>query len=251
MIDLVIITGASKGIGKSIAVKCSTSCKTMIGISSSNNIYDNSLDKNCNYIPWKLDLTDYMEVYSSLSKLNWSNIKSIGIVLCAAQIGEYGGLLDSNLDDWEKLYKCNLLGNLAVVKACYPLITKVKTRIIFLGGGGAAFGYPEFSGYSLSKVATIRAAENLSLELSKLNDDASVISIAPGAVATDMLAKVIAHGGEVKTKTSIEEPTNFAYKFINDEFDAKSLNGRFLHVRDNLSSIDISNKDTFKLRRIQ
>ena len=127
----------------------------------------------------------------------------------------------------------------------------MKVRIAFMAGGGAAFAYPEFSGYALSKVATVRAAENLSIELSKFHPDSSVISIAPGAVATDILAKVIKHGGEVRTKTDISEPTNFVYKFLNDEFNAKELDGKFLHVRDDLESTDFSNKDIFKLRRIQ
>jgi benzil reductase ((S)-benzoin forming) len=257
VLDLIIITGASKGIGKSIAEKCSTICQTMLAISSSDSIYNEEhIDKNCEYIPCKLDLQDYKSVYN---KLNSNSIRlvinplmrSIGIVLCGAQIGEHGGLLGSNLDDWDKLYQCNVLGNLAVVKACAQLLTKVKTRIVFLAGGGAAFSYPEFSGYALSKVATVRAAENLSLELSKCNHDSSVISIAPGAVATDILAKVIAHGGEVRTKTDISEPTNFVYKFLNDEFNAKELDGKFLHVRDDFESTDFSNKDIFKLRRIQ
>lgn len=251
MLDLIIITGASTGIGRSIAQKCSNSCKTMIGISSSNKIYHNEFDENCNYIPMKLDLADYRNVYKNLSCLDYSKITSIGIVLCGAQLGKCGGLLEADLEDWENLYKCNLLGNLAVVKACTLIITRVKTRIVFLGGGGAAFNYESFSNYALTKAATIRAAENLSIELSKINNDISIVSLAPGAVETAILAQVKAHGGEIRTPTDISEPTSFVYKFLNDELDSKTLNGRFLHVRDDLEKIDFSNPDICKLRRIE
>ena len=87
-------------------------------------------------------------------------------------------------------------------------------------------------------------------KLEKINKNSSVIALAPGAVATDMLAKVLASGASVKTFTDISEPTNFIKKFLNDDIDSLSLNGKFLHVRDDLSLIN-KQKDQFKLRRIE
>lgn len=256
MLDLLIVTGASKGIGASIVAKCASICKTMIVIASSEGILNTKVEgSNCKIIPLRLDLSNYMEchyaIYSATQK--FKTINSIGIVLCASRLGEYGGILNSDLIDWNESYICNVLGNLAVIKGCSDLIIKsgVKTRIAFFAGGGAAFGNPEFSGYALSKVATVRAVENLSMEFAAAGHDASVIAIAPGAVATDMLAKVIASGAEIRTKTDISEPTNFVYNFLTDHFPSKELNGKFLHVRDDIKSIDFSNKDLFKLRRIQ
>ncbi len=253
MIDLLIISGASKGIGKSIAEKCFDACEEMLAIGSSDKIFElKTTNTDCKLLPLQLDLKDHHKVYSVIKSYVDSkpHIKSIGIVLCGAQIGNSGGLFENDLSEWDSLYQSNVLGNLAIVKGCENAIkSNVKTRIVFFGGGGAAFSYPEFSGYALSKVATIRAAENLSIELAPYN--ASVISLAPGAVATDILAKVIAAGGEVRTRTDISEPTNFVYKFLTDEFSSKELNGKFLHVRDNIESTDFTNKDIFKLRRIQ
>lgn len=254
MLDLLIITGASKGIGASIASKCSSISKKMIAIASSEKVASiNISNNNCKLMPLRLDLSNYNNIYNiisdTVSKLE--NINNFGIVLCGAQIGEPGGLLTSDLDHWNNLYSCNLLGNLAVVKGCTKLIKSAKSKIVFFAGGGAAFAYPDFSGYALSKVATVRAAENLSVELSGAGYDTSVISVAPGAVATDILDKVIASGSKIRTKTDISEPTNFVYNFLNDKFPTKELNGKFLHVRDNINSIDFSNDDILKLRRIQ
>jgi len=255
MLDLLVITGASRGIGANIVAKCATLCKTMIVLASSE-IVENISSSDCKILPIRTDLSQYKKtqqlVYDEISKLG--DINSLGIVLCGAQLGNPGGLLDANLDDWAATYDCNVFGSLAVVRACSHIIKSgAKTRVAFFAGGGAAFGYPEFSGYSLSKVAVVRAAENLGMELANSGYDASVIAIAPGAVATDMLAKVIASGAEVRTKTDISESTNFVYKFLNDEFPSKELNGKFLHVRDSINDIDYAtaNKDIFKLRRIQ
>lgn len=255
MLDLLIVTGASKGIGASITKQCSNICKNMIVISSSDNINKiTDVNKSCNIIKLQIDLSNYNSAIEETFNIvnQFKNINSLGIVLCAAQIGEYGGLFSSDLDDWEKLYKCNVLGNLAVIKGCSEIIKSgTETKIVFFGGGGAASGYPDFSGYALSKVATIRAAENLSMEFSKSGYNTSVISVAPGAVDTDMLKKVIVNGGHVATKTDISEPTNFVFKFLNNEFPTQKMNGRFVHVRDDIESTDFSNNNIFKLRRIQ
>ncbi len=257
MLDLLIISGASRGIGKSIAEKCFDICGKMIVIGSSDKIYDvKTTNTDCNVVRLMIDLIDHKNVYENIQCYITNmmpNIKSIGIVLCGAQLRAPGGLFDNhNLDDWNTLYQCNVLGNLAIIKGCEDAIKAgAKTKIAFFAGGGAAFGYPDFFGYSLSKVAVVRAAENLGMEFSAAGYNASVIAIAPGAVETDMLAKVIASGAEVRTKTDISEPTNFVYSFLCDEFPTKELNGKFLHVRDDIQSTNFSNKDIFNLRRIQ
>jgi hypothetical protein len=68
-----------------------------------------------------------------------------------------------------------------------------------------------------------------------------------------MQAVVKAHGAVIKTQTDISEPTNFVHKFLLDEVDSKTLNGKFLHVRDDIASVDFStaNSELFKLRRVQ
>ncbi len=259
MLDLIIITGASKGIGKNIANNCFNYCKNMIVISSSALIYNvGNKQDSCNVIPLQLDLSDYKNVEDQLLKtINIINkispIKSLGIVLAGARLGDHGGLLASSLNDWEDSFKCNVLGNLSIIRGCRKLFTPdIKSRIVFFGGGGAAFGYPEFSGYSLSKVSVVRAVENIALDFDKIKANASIIALAPGAIDTDILKKVLSHGGSVNTKTDIKEPTDFVIKFINDEFNSKKLNGKFLHVRDDIKTIESQeNNDLCKLRRIQ
>lgn len=217
-----IITGHSRGIGKAIAQDLSDLNHNFIFLSSK-----------------QADFEDYYDVYC-LVKEQLQNSKStqINIILCAAQIGDGGSIL--NLTECEKLYKINVLGNLAVIKAASTL--KVKMRIVWFAGGGAAFPMPEFMGYALSKVATVRAVENLSLTLK----DTCIIALAPGAVDTDMLKKTIEAGCTVRTKTDISEPVAFVRKFLLD--DSIKFNGMFLHVRDTLN---IEGKNIFKLRRTE
>ena len=64
-----------------------------------------------------------------------------------------------------------------------------------IGGGGSAYGYPDFSGYSLSKVTVVRAVEDKGIKFKKDYKNASIIALAPGAVkSTDMFVTVESHG---------------------------------------------------------
>jgi NAD(P)-dependent dehydrogenase (short-subunit alcohol dehydrogenase family) len=253
MIDLLIVTGGSKGIGKNIVLNASSYAKKVLAIGSSDLIHNVS-DIKKNIFTIKRDISridkDFDELSDFLKKYNPS---SIGLALCASKIGNFGGIVDADFKDWENLYRINVLGNLSILQNILKF-SDINTfiRAIFFGGGGAAYGYPDFSGYSLSKVAVVRAVENIGIEFKKDYKNASIVALAPGAVNTDMLAIVESHGGEVKTRTSIDEPTNFVFDFILDKIPSIKLNGSFVHVRDDCKKYFQESLDTdhFKLRRI-
>tara|TARA_X000001036_G_C20605108_1_gene776608 strand:+ start:127 stop:891 length:765 start_codon:yes stop_codon:yes gene_type:complete len=253
MIDLLIISGGSKGIGKNIVLNASNHAKKVLAIGSSD-LINNISDKEKKIYSLKKDISRIDKNFKELSEfLKKHNPKSIGLVLCASKIGNFGGILDADFTDWENLYKTNVLGNLNIInKVLKYSDTDSYIRIVFFGGGGAAYGYPDFFGYSLSKVAVVRAVENIGIELEKDYINASIVALAPGAVNTDMLAIVESHGGEVKTRTNIDEPTNFVFNFILDKIPSKKINGCFIHVRDDVKKYFNEDLDEnhFKLRRI-
>ena len=198
MIDLLIVTGGSKGIGKNIVLNSSKCVKKVLAIGSSDLINDVS-DRKKHIYTIKRDISRIDKDFDELSDfLKKHNPSSIGIALCAAKLGNFGGIADADFMDWENLYRTNVLGNLSVLNNILKF-ANINTfiRVIFFGGGGSGYGYPDFSGYSLSKVAVVRAVENIGIEFKKDYKNASIVALAPGAVNTDMLAIVESHGGEV------------------------------------------------------
>lgn len=156
--------------------------------------------------------------------------RRLAVVLAAGTLGERGGLGDGDLGDWTRTFQTNVIGNLAVAKALLPTMKAAGFgRIVALAGGGAAYAYPLFSGYALSKTALVRAVENLAVEL-RGSGDFLTVCLAPGAMETDMLAAVRAAGAEVRTTVPIEEPVAFIREFIQAK--GCGFSGRFVHVRD-------------------
>lgn len=256
MLDLLIVTGTSRGIGANITAAGSERARILVGIGSSDAVETMSVPNSaCVLKRLRLDIGNQNTeevVAQALQEIG--PVRRIGLALCAAQIGDYGGLMKADFRHWAAIYACNVLGNLAVLKACMPqVVAGASLRAVMFAGGGAAYGYPEFSAYALSKVAAVRAVENVGMEFKSMGVDASIIALAPGAVATNMLATVVAHGGSVRTRTNIAEPTRFVFKFLSDEFDSAGLNGRFLHVRDDIGGRDFADvsDSLFKLRRVE
>jgi NADP-dependent 3-hydroxy acid dehydrogenase YdfG len=162
--------------------------------------------------------------------------------------------MNSNIGDWDRAFKINVLGNLAVARALLPVQIQHRFgRLLFFAGGGAAYAYPMFPAYAASKSALVRIVENLHEDLKDKGDFATAI-LAPGAVETDTLATVRASGAEVRTTVNISEPTAFAREFILSE--TCSFSGRFVHVRDTWpqwlnSNQAMPGKDLWKLRRVE
>jgi short-subunit dehydrogenase len=255
MINKLILIGASRGIGRKFLETYNFNAAEILAVGSSEKIYElKKISTNIDII--KIDISNIgmfeLEFKKWMSKKSWIPPQNIGLVCFAATLGDPGGIDTFDYKSYQDLLNCNLLSHLSVISLLKKKINNLNSfRVIMFGGGGAAYAYPEFFSYSLSKVAIIRAVENIGQEFIRDKLNASIIALAPGAVDTDMLKKVIANGGQVKTKIHINEPIAFINKFLLDEIDSRLLNGRFVHVRDDLKKILKKKNDLFMLRRVE
>lgn len=258
-IDLALVTGAGRGIGRSIGQAIGAKGVHVVCISQSERCTATAESIKCNGGSAEgmvLDISDLDRCERIVGDaVNRLQPRRLGLVLAAAALGAPGGLIDGPaLGEWANIFRTNVLGNLAVFRACLPRMRATKFgRVVALAGGGAAYAYPEFSAYALSKAAMVRAIENADIELRGLGDFA-LVALAPGAVATDMLAKVQTAGGAVRTTASVDEAVGFVVEFFSR--DARGLSGRFVHVRDEWEkylrvSADTLAPDHWKLRRIE
>jgi len=257
-LDLVIITGAGRGIGRSIAMDMAKTGAEVLCISQSSNSTRTAHDIRTaggRAESLVLDLADYAAVELKLSDwLSSREYARIGVILAAAVLGPAGEMSSTALSEWDLTFRINVLGNLAVVRAALPHQLENRFgRILFFAGGGAAYAYPIFPAYAASKSSLVRIVENLHEDLHDKGDFATAI-LAPGAVETDTLSVVRANGGYVRTTVGIEEPTAFAKAFITST--SCGFSGCFVHVRDTWTKHlnndqALTQKDLWKLRRVE
>ena len=222
--DVIIVTGASRGLGHAVARRWASEGVPVLGLARQESKVP-GMENLC------VDLADLAGTEHAVRAwIDGQSYRRIAVVCAAGTLGEKGGILDGDLADWGRTLQTNVLGNCAVIRALLPrMLENQYGRIVTVAGGGAAYAYPLFSGYALSKTAVVRATENLDAEL-RGKGDFLTVCLAPGAMETEMLAKVRAAGAEVKTTVAMEEPVEFIARFVCAE--ACGFSGRFVHVRD-------------------
>jgi NAD(P)-dependent dehydrogenase (short-subunit alcohol dehydrogenase family) len=256
--DAVVVTGAGRGIGRAVALALGSRGLFVVCLSKTDSAHRTAtavVDAGGRSQALTLDLAEYGTVSEAIGgvlrshpDLRW------GAVLAAGVTGPSGGLPVQDLAAWDETFRINVLGNVAVAQALLPALRRERFgRLVFFSGGGAAYAYPLFPAYSCTKTALVRVVENLHHDLED-DGDIGVVCLAPGAVATDLLAQVRSAGGEVRTETKVEETIAFVEQFLSRP--AAALSGRFVHVRDNWEELlnDASPApppDHWTLRRVQ
>jgi NAD(P)-dependent dehydrogenase (short-subunit alcohol dehydrogenase family) len=254
--DVAIVTGAGRGIGRELALALGRTTAHVLCISrssSSERTRDAIRRAGGSADSLTLDLADYPAVERRVRAwVRRAPFARYAVVLAAAQLGPRGPFEATRIRAWERTLRVNVLGNLAVLHAALGAMRAQRFgRIVFLSGGGAAYGFPLFPAYAASKTALARIVENLAADLDGAGDFAAVC-LAPGAVETRMLARVRAAGGEVRTDTDASEAVGFVLRFLGQ--DGRALSGRLVHVRDDWGAITRGRKldpSLWTLRRVE
>jgi 3-oxoacyl-[acyl-carrier protein] reductase len=181
--NTVLITGASRGIGLSIAQSFSDEGFYVIGTSRSKFDLETALGtKDCSHI--KLDVTDrdtIKEVYEQLK--NQNNLP--GTLINNAGITKDQLFLRMKDEDWDDVINTNLSSVFNITKAFIkPMLKKKEGRIINISSVAGLMGNPGQVNYSASKAAIGGFTKSLAKELASRN--ITVNSIAPGFISSDM-----------------------------------------------------------------
>ena len=186
----VLITGASRGLGKSIAVKfAENNYNIVINYNNSKNealeleryIKDNY---QVEVITIKADVGNEIEVKNMFNEIiNKFNV--IDIVVNNAGIAIDTIFEDKTVDNFHKILDTNLVGTFLVSKyaSTYMLERKEGNIINISSTNGIDTYYPYSMDYDASKAGVISLTKNLSKELSPY---IRVNCVCPGWINTDM-----------------------------------------------------------------
>ena len=198
--QVVLITGASKGLGYEIA-KYFLKFGSNLMICSRNDIRIRKAYKKLNKIKKKdqkisysvTDISSFKQVKKLINK-TIKRFKKIDVLVNnAAILGPIGHIEKINWNEWVKTIQINLLGSVMLCRIVVPYFKKRnKGKIIQLSGGGAASPLPFISSYAVSKAAIVRFIENLSEEVKEFNID--INAVAPGPLNTGMLEEILKAG---------------------------------------------------------
>jgi len=186
-----IVTGASRGIGKAIAIKLMESNYNVIGVFNKNDELAFELEKQFPRLTMiKGDVGKEKDVQRIIEKVIEKNGK-LDLVINNAGINLFGEIEKFETEDWDKMIDTNLKSVFLFSKYSIPylkiagdgMIINISSRI-----GFPEFAEAEFVVYGITKAALNYFTVALSKELE--NTKVRVNAIIPTPTKTDLFDKV-------------------------------------------------------------
>lgn len=177
---MIIVTGASKGLGRAICERLSSSGIEIFGLARS--ITDVPFES------MKCDVSSYEEV-ARIAQLLKRNGKKISGLINAAGIASMNLAVTTPPSVAERIIKTNLLGTIYCCQLFSPLIFRHKCgTIINFSTIAVALGLKGETIYAASKAGVEAFSRAFAREMADFN--VNVNCIAPGPIDTDLLKNV-------------------------------------------------------------
>jgi len=177
---VVLITGASSGIGKQTAIEFAKLGSSIILVARRKNKLEqveNELKQfNVNTLVCTCDVSKKDQV-EKMSKIVLKKFNSIDILVNNAGFAIYGSVYDLSINDIESQMETNYFGMIYCVKNFLPLMLEKKSgHIVNVASVAASFGLPGIASYCASKFAMLGFSEGLKHELSGTGVGITVVS---------------------------------------------------------------------------
>ena len=184
MKELIVITGASSGIGEATAKTFSKLGHPLLLIAR--RIEKLEALNLPNTICAKIDVTDFEAVKASIKNAEYKYGKT-GCLVNNAGAMLLGSIDTQSIHEWQRMYDLNVM---AVLNGMQAVLSDMKERrtgtIINISSIAGKKTFPAHAAYCGTKFAIHGISENVREEVAPF--DVRVITIAPGAVETELLS---------------------------------------------------------------
>jgi uncharacterized protein len=190
----VVITGASSGLGKQIAIEAAKKGANLIllarrikALTELKQHIKNNINSSVVIHVFELDVSDLSDVETIFNKIKLT-IPSIDILVNNAGFGVFEELMEADLKQVGEMLNVNVLGLIACTKLVLPnMLASNQGHIINIASQAGKIATPKSSGYAASKHAVLGFTNSLRLEVANLNITVSAVN--PGPIQTDFFQR--------------------------------------------------------------
>lgn len=183
-----IVTGASRGIGKGIALALAAQGIAIVAVGTTKESLDNLVEEiisaGGNGLPvvGNVSLTTNVERIMDAAMAEYGRVD---ILVNNAGITRDGLLMRMKDEDWDDVLNINLKGAFLTSRAAFKIMSKQRYgRIINITSVVGEMGNPGQANYCASKAGLIGLTKSNAREMAKRN--ITVNAVAPGFIVTDM-----------------------------------------------------------------
>ena len=185
-----IVTGASRGLGRAIALGLAVEGAQVLAVARSKDSLDRLAAGSDGRIAAAVcDIGDDAQT-ARLVELAMERFGRLDAVVNNAGISPGQLLLDSTRSDWEHILAVNFMGPVCLCRAAGRILTAQRSgKIVNISSITGLVGRRTISAYSSAKAALIRFSESLAHEWASSNVQVNVI--APGGFDTEAQQEVL------------------------------------------------------------
>lgn len=184
---VVLITGASSGIGKATAAVFAENKSKVIAVGRNEKELQSlaaGIPANKGSVKIHLaDVTEYSQIDRMVSEIV-QNFGHIDVLVNSAGIIKNGTIETTSLDDWDKMMNVNVRSVFYLMQRCIPHMIERKGNIVNISSVAGTRSFPNVLAYAVSKSAIDQLTRCSALELAPKGIRVNAVN--PGVVVTNI-----------------------------------------------------------------
>ncbi len=211
----VVVTGASSGIGRAIALELAQeeaflhlvgrSVDTLQEVARQARSWGGEADVH------EADLDDDAQMDAFVEQLQ-REVKAVDILVHSAGVVVLAPVAEADIADLDHQYRVNLRAPFRLTQKLLPMLRVAKGQIVFINSGAGLNANPNWSQYAASKHGLKALADSLRAEVKP--DGVRVMSVYPGRTASPMQQKVHEMEGKAYDPSRFVQPDDVAAQVV-------------------------------------
>jgi NADP-dependent 3-hydroxy acid dehydrogenase YdfG len=214
--QVAIVTGASSGIGKaialSLAVHGATVCLVARRLEELQLIASSNRTMPGELLPYQTDLARDEDRHRLLARLR-EDFKRIDIVVHSAAVYARDSVASASITDLELQFRTNVLAPYALTQALLPMVPAQRGQIVFVNSSAGLEAPENLSQYAATKHALKAIADSLRKEVNE--DGIRILSVYLGRTATPLQTAVHAMEKKIYRPEDLMQAEDVAAVILN------------------------------------
>ncbi|MEW5857886.1 MAG: SDR family oxidoreductase [Cyanobacteriota bacterium] len=214
--QIAVVTGASSGIGKAIALGLAaqgvTLCLVGRNLEALETVAETARATASQVLLYQVDLTLDEDIQQLKTRLQ-QDVKDVDLLIHSAGVITLGQMKTASLEDFDWQYRVNVRAPYALTQALLPMLTVRQGQIAFINSSAGLNARGGVGQYAATKHALKAIADSLREEVNA--DGVRVLSIYPGRTASPMQAAIVETEGKTYYPERLLQPEDVAAAVLN------------------------------------